>query len=294
MAVIDVKEDWQGLGAEIDTDSAAAFRIFTVKFDTADEPIQRPVLAYSATGIPAINTAHPYKPWLFVKNKNVESIGPFDFEVKVYYSTRSTIGGQEGETQDPTANPLEDPWIIEWDFVTSNEPIDTDIDGKPITNSANESFDPPITTDVHDLLLRIQRNEAAFNPLVAHSYKKATNSDYFWGFEPGIVKCVQFTGKTAVRGQFWYWQVRYAFQMRGDGWLRRIRDEGYRTKTGELNADGSEKYKEIKDIDGMKLSQPALLNGEGYRLPQSAIDAGSIAFLYFKLNKPLPFSALGL
>lgn len=296
MSIIDVKEDWRGLGVEMDTESATAPRIFTVKFDAADEPIQRPFLAENAAGIPMLNSAHPYKPWLFVKNKSVDNInlGPFDFKVSVNYTTRSTIGGQEGESQDPTANPLAAPWIVEWDFATSNETINTDIDGKPIMNSAGESYDPPITKDVHDLLLKIQRNEAAFNSIVANNYKNAINSDLFWGFASGLVKCVQFTARTAISGQFWYWQVRYAFQIRLDGWLRRIIDEGYRTKTGELNADGSEKYKEIKDIDGVKLSQPALLNGEGYRLPQSCIDAGSTAFLYFKLNKSLPFSVLGL
>jgi len=294
MAIIDVKEDWRGLGAEIDTEGATAPRIFTVKFDTGNEPTQRPFLAQNAAGIPTLNSAHPHKPWLFVKNKAVDSIGPFDFKVSVNYTTRSTIGGQEGETQDPTESPLAAPWIVEWDFVTSNEPIDTDIDGKPITNSAGESYDPPMTDDKHDLLLRIQRNEAAYYPLIADNYKNAVNSDYFWGFEPGKVKCIQFTAKTAISGQFWYWQVRYAFQMRKDDWQRRIRDEGYRTKTGELNSDGSEKYEEITDKNGVKLSQPALLNGEGYRLPQSAIDAGSIAFLYFNLNKSLPFSVLGL
>jgi len=297
MAIIDVKEDWRGLGAEIDTEGATAPRIFTVKFDAADSPIQRPFLAQNAAGIPTLNSAHPYKPWLYVKNKNVESIGPFDFEVTVNYTTRSTTGGQEGEMQDPTESPLEAPWIVEWDFVMSNEPIDTDIDGKPIINSAGESFDPPITKDFHDLLLRIQRNEATFNPIIANDYKGAINSDWFWGFAPGLVKCVQFTARTAIRGTFWYWQVRYAFQMRKDGWQRRIIDEGYRTKTGELTSEGRAKYKNITDDgtpEGDPVSQPVQLNGEGAELPQSAIDAGSIAFLYFNLNKSLPFSVLGL
>jgi len=294
--ILDVKEDWRGLEAEVGIDGAGATRIFTVQFDENDKPVKRPLLAYSAAGIPANKATHPFKPWLHVQRKNVKSIGPLDFEVTVYYSARSTFGttGNTGDVPDPEQSPFEAPWVVEWDFVTSNEPIDTDIDGKPITNSAGESFDPPITTDVHDLLLRIQRNEAAFNPVAANNYKNAVNSDWFWGFGPGLVKCVQFTARTALKGQLWYWQVRYAFQIRQDGWQRRIRDEGYRTKTGEYNSDGSEKYEEIVDKNGVKVSMPALLNGEGGRLPQSAIDAGSIAFLYFNLNKTLPFLILGL
>jgi len=190
-------------------------------------------------------------------------------------------------------SPLADPWIVEWDFVTSNEPIDTDIDGKPITNSAGESFDPAITKDFHDLLLRIQRNEAAFNPIVADNYEDAISSDYFWGFEPGKVKCVQFTGKTAVRGQFWYWQVRYAFQIRKEGWQRRLLDQGFR----QYN-ETTEKYEhiQIEDETGNKINvtEPWPLDGHGHALSQSDVRAGVAEFLYFELDKSLPFSVLGL
>jgi len=293
MAIISVKEDWRGLGAEADTEGAVATRIFTVKFDGSNAPPQRPILAPIAAGIPALNSIHPHQPWLHVKNKTVESIGPFDFQVTVNYSARPTIGGRQGENLDPTANPLEAPWIVEWDFVTSNEPIDTDIDGLPIVNSAGASFDPPITDDFHDLLLRIQRNEAAFDPERANSYKNAINSDWFWDLAPSRVKCVQFTARTAISGTFWYWQVRYAFQIREEGWDRRVLDRGYR----QYN-ETTEKYEhiQIEDETGNKINvtEPWPLDGQGHAISQSNVRAGVAEFLYFKLNKSLPFSVLGL
>jgi len=244
MPVIDVKEDWQGLGVEVGTEGATAPRIFTVKFDEADPPIQRPFLAENASGIPALNSAHPHKPWLHVKNKVAESIGPFDYEVTVNYSTQSTTGDQEGETFDPTANPLEAPWEVEWGFATANEPINTDITGKPILNSAEESPDPSVTRDISDLVLRIRRNESAFNPLQASNYKDAINSDWFWGFAPGLVRCTQYNARIVKRGNLWYWQVQYEFQMRRIGWKLRIVDEGFREKTG-IDSEGKPDYETI-------------------------------------------------
>jgi len=289
MSVIDVKEDWQGLGSEINTESASAPRIFTVKFDTADDPLKRPFLAENTAGIPLLNSAHPYKPWLFVKNKSVDSIGPFDFEVTVNYSTRSTIGGQEGESLDPTANPLEMPWEVEWGFATANEPINTDITGKPILNSADESPDPPITREISDLVLRIRRNEAAFNPLQAAEYKDAINSDWFWGFAPDLVRCTQYNANIARSGNFWYWQVKYEFQIRRIGWKLKIVDEGFREKTG-IDSEGKPIYKVIKDDEEISISQPQQLDGNG----RKKNDGDPAVLLPFDLYNSLPFSVLGL
>jgi len=279
MPAIDVKEDWQGLSAEINTENAAAVRIFSVKFDTNDEPVQRPVLAQNAAGMP----------WLYVKSKNVESIGPFDFSVTVNYSSRSEIGGQEGESLDPNANPLEIPWEVEWGFATANESINTDITGKPILNSADESPDPSITRDISDLVLRIRRNEAAFNPLQASDYKEAINSDWFWGFAPGLVRCIQYNARIARSGNFWYWQVQYEFQIRRIGWKLKIIDEGFREKTG-IDSEGKPIYKVIKDDEETSVSQPQQLDGNG----RKKNDGAPAVLLEFDLYNSLPFSVLGL
>lgn len=54
---------------------------------------------------------------------------------------------------------MEKPWAAEWEFVTTNEPIDRDIHGRPIFNSAGESYDPPITREVSELRRRNKKQE---------------------------------------------------------------------------------------------------------------------------------------
>lgn len=291
MAVTEVKEDWRGLEAESGTDGASVPRTFTVQFDTDDDPEKRPILAITAddgtTKIPKLYETHSQKPWLFVNNHRVDPLGPFDFRVTAYYTNRYARGSED--KFDPTQHPLDQPWEVEWGFVTANEPIDRDINGEPITNSAGQSFDPPITRDVDDLVLKITRNKAAYDPIVASDYKGSVNSDTFWGFTPGLVKCTRFNARSARQADLWYWIVTYEFQMRKDGWKRRILDEGYAEKTG-TDSDGKPTHKENKDDDNVNLSEPILLDGSG----EKKKDTDPAVFLEFELYPSLPFSVLGL
>ena len=292
MAVTEVKEDWRGLEADSGTDGASVPRVFAVQFDTADDPEKRPILAVEAndgtTRVPRLYETHPQKPWLYVNNHSVEPIGPFDFRVSVNYTNRYSRGSEE--KFDPTMNPLDQPWEIEWGFAVHNEKIDRDISGEPLVNSSGESFDPPVTRDFYDLVLRITRNEEAYDPIKASDYKGSINGDIFFGFAPGLVKCTQLNARSARQADLWYWIVTYEFQMRKLGWQLRLIDEGFRTKGPAVDSEGNLVIQEITDDNGVKVSQPVQLDGEG----QKKKDADPITVLEFGINTILPFSALGL
>ena len=285
--------------------------IFTVEFDSGDDPLLRPFLARNATDgtteVPAMWSGHPYDPWLFVKSKDVKTIGPFLYEVTCKYDCQI-----DAETQLPLS-PLMEPPEISWTFSDSNEPTDTDTEGKPITNSAGESFDPPITKDYSDLILRYTRNEETFDELIAADYKDAVNSDTFLGFGAGHVLCKMFEADQMRAADLTYYRVRYEFRIRYDevktrdgsgniqtyifGWIKRIRDEGYRETTGEENQDGSPEIDEIEDKNSVKISQPCLLDGSGNRLSDANIKNPPLpetCFLKFDIYKKRPFSALNI
>lgn len=295
MAVLKVTGNWEGLGADAGADGAEVPQYFDVTFDNNDPPEQRPLLAWSATdgttSVPALYSPHPYNSRLFVRRKNVDPVGPFHFRVNVYYSTRPVTPAGD-EQFDPFSDPLEQPWEVEWDSVETNEPVDRDIHDRPILNSVGESYDPAIMRPVRDRLLTIRRNEGNFNYLQADDYENALNADTFYGFAPGIVRCIKYSGRRAFTGVMFYWQVTYAFQMRRDGWLRRILDQGYRTKV--LAAGGAVTVEAIEDDVGNKVSQPWPLNGEGYKLSQAAIDAGTAFWREHEIFRLLPFSVLAL
>ena len=288
---------------------------FDVEFNDADDPAVRPLLALVAndgtTRVPQIWESHPYDSWLFVKSQNIEVVGPFHFRVMVNYDCELDASDANGTGQVPIS-PLMQPPEVSWSFAGSNVPIDTDVDGLPITNSAGESFDPPITKDHSDLVLRYTRNELTFDKLVAADYKDAVNSDIFLGFGAGHVICTMFDPDEMRAATLRYYRVKYEFQIRYDevktrdtngdiqtrvfGWVKRIRDEGFREWVGS-NPDGSPKYKEILDEKGMKISQPQLLDGVGFKLSDAAIKnppLPELCFFKFAVNKERPFSALNI
>lgn len=319
MAVTKVTGDWehQTVRKEVVVGSNQVPRIvlitscaFDVEFDDADAPASRPLLACLAndgtTGVPRIYEAHPYDPWLFVKSQNVLVVGPVHFRVILDYDCTLDIN-----TQAPIS-PLLQPPEVSWSFAGSNVQIDTDVDGYPITNSAGESFDPPITKDHSDLVLRYSRNEPTFDKIVAADYKDAVNSDTFMGFGKSHVKCTIFEASQMRAATLMYYRVRYEFRIRYDevktrdtagdiqtrvfGWAKRVRDEGFREWTG-MNEDGSPKYREITDENGQKISQPQLLDGSGFKLSDASIKnppLPELCFFKFVVNKERPFSALNI
>lgn len=291
MAVTKVVEDWSGRSVSVEATKLSTKRVYDVEFDDTDAPESRPLLAVNATDgtttIPGIYAVHPYHIWLYVKSKQVDSAGPLNFKVTVNYE--ATIDEDTGE---PTT-PLMEPATWSYLFVSSNEPIDRDEAGNPITNSSDEAYDPPVTKDIHDLVLRIQRSEATYDPLRAYQYKGAVNSDEFMGVPAGQVLCSVIDAEKAQAAALVYYKVTYEFQMRFDGWKLKLIDQGFREKTG-TQTDGSPAYEAITNKDGSNISQPAFLDGSGAKLSQADIVAGTIAIREFDIRRSLPFSVFNL
>jgi hypothetical protein len=324
MAIINVKEDWSELGADFGTEQASATRRFTVLFDTADSPKDRPMLAITAndgtTQIPPQWSIYsPSKPWLFVTNKRPKAIGPFLFEVMVYYSTIPFYGREQN--YDPNLPPLDQPPQIQWTFSRYDAPIDRDLERYPITNSAKESAKQ--TWPFVNLVLHYTRNRSSYEPLQAASYMMdpgSVNSDYFLGFAPGVAHIVDFSGTWARAANLFYWVVNYEFHFRLGLWMPPpyngyakwnlvFGDEGFRyknpTKEGKYEnillfdniSPGTAEYdalKKDKDSDGTRPTEPWPLNGYGYPLTSAQIEAGQRFDRVYEIFRPMPYSVLDI
>ncbi|HIJ70649.1 MAG TPA: hypothetical protein HPP87_04710 [Planctomycetes bacterium] len=302
MAILNIRESWEDMGYEAGVESASAPRVFTVLFDNADDPFTRPEMAWNAAThnvrIPYIYERHPSKTWLWVQRKSVRALSPCLFEVSIHYSTRPAGPADESQI-DPTVSPLQLPWQISWGFAGREEPIDRDINGDPIVNSADEAFDPPVTRPFYDLTLAIIRNQAEYNPLLAADYKDTLNSDYFYGFAPGIVKCADISADSARNADLFYWHVHYQFQMRRIGWALKLIDRGYREKVG-VDGEGKPIYDaimmgtsesgEADDDQKVPVNQPAYLDGSG----RKKADSAAITVLEFDILESKDFSVLEL
>ena len=290
MAVINVKEDWRGLNARAGTQTASVPRTFTVKFDESDDPEKRPILAWGASGVPSLYASHPSDSSLYVKDKDVEAIGPFDYKVIVHYTTIAELG--TGQAVSPFTLPLDQPWEIEWGFTVMNIRIDRDLLNNPILNSAGQSIDPPVMWEFYDPILRISRNESFYDDKAASDYINSINSDYFNGYPPNTARCIEFSARRAYTAGLFYWKVSYQFQFHWHDWayqqwdwttLARFLDEGYAKKTGS----GFEVKKDDNDV---VMPEPVRLDGSGDFLA----DGNDSVFRQFTLFKQKPFYIFNL
>lgn len=292
MGVVKVTPDWTQREVEETVKSIKDTLVYDVDFDNTVDPFLRPLLARIASdgtiAIPAMYSMHPYNPWLYVQSKSVRAgKGPLSYRVTVHYSSYTDTFDIYGDGE--PINPLLQRPERSWRFALSNEPIDRDIVGNPLASSSGEAFDPQMTEDFYDLVLRYVRNEESYDKLLAAQYINAVNSDSFLGFNPGQVRCNIFDGEEARVSQNLFCRVTYEFQFRWDGWKRKITDQGFRIKTG-TDANGKPKYENILDDKGNPVSQPVLLDGQGQRLAEDA----DLVVLEFETKRKLPFSVLNI
>lgn len=235
-------------------------RIFTVEL-SSDTPYMRMIQeALDYTGdsrLQDVWQSHPYDPWMYVKNKNAEQVSENIVKVSVTYT----------RAQDPFAM---DPQYS-WTSTSNSENVDSDAEGKPIINSAGDTYSDPIQEDYYDIILTYSDNQSSYDPVAARKYQGSVNVDVFLGFPVKTVKCTKYTATRQRIADVYYWQREMEFVMRYDpnnalatGWLRRLMDKGFNKK----NASGVREV--IKDSNGEAMSEPSLLNGEGGLLTDTA------------------------
>ena len=236
-----------------------------------------------ATYIPRVRDPHPEDFALRAVDVNARRISPVLWEVDVEYSAQTASG----------RNPLEEPAVIRWSFCTSDEMIDSDVDGKPIVTVNNERFDPPISAPASDLVLTIMKNVASFDPGQARTYKNAVNSDTFLGQPAGTARLEGIEAESVTDDDFSYWkvsaEVRFRVGIRGatdaKAWWRRVLHQGYMVRsivTGPI-ARGHDNH-------GADIVTPVLLDVDGLH----ETDPNAAVWLEFEIYNSLPFAPLGL
>jgi hypothetical protein len=315
MAVLQVIEDTKLNPSNKSVDefdfSGQMVRIFTVDFSEDVDPVAQQTLAVDPgiidpnTGVyvPILWESHPYDPWAFVIDKKQDAGKGANVRiVTVTYERRR--------------NPLEIAPVISWGFATSAEAIDRDNQGKPITNSADETPDPPFVEDFSEIVMRIAVNWAKFEPLLAADYMNAVNSDFFYGFPPKTCKLMIFDGEPVRAAELYYYAVTIEIHIRYDvenellsGWQKRFMDEGFRVikrddngnilhdddvvdGEGNVTTRGKKIAYEILTGDDKvtPLSQPVKLDGEGGKLEEGK----DPVFLEYETFKLRPFDVLGI
>lgn len=263
----------------------SAVRRFHVLFSTALEG--NAVLARIALGVPRIGSPHPNDLYMWVSNIEVRPVGDSRILYEAECQYTSARGGDANNS-----NPLSQPPVINWDWEISTEPIDQDEDGVAIVNVNGEPYDPPLTADVADARLIIERNYASFDPFVLQTYKYVVNSDSFLGFPAGCALLKPIRARSQSEGQFVYWVITAEITFRVDrggqydrSWHQRILQRGFKVRPGAgLPAVW------YTDSDGQRTPTPVLLKADG----TLAANVAQAAWLYHKMYRSMPFAVLNL
>lgn len=231
------------------------------------------------SGVPQFNDEHPEDSRRKVRRVNVRQIqsSPL-FEVDVQYEVPPDGSRHRAEEALGEQEPLSAPPVYEWRQIVQDVPIDRDVDGNPIVNSARQGFATPPTKRIRSIHLTISRNQSVFNVARSLDFANAVNADQFQGAAPGLVQCLEIVPTSVFTIDFAYINVAYAFEFRDDvtwgpkPFQLRILDQG---NMGLADDDGTIKLLRIV-TDSKQDVQDALLDGTGKPI-DSTLKLGELA-----------------
>lgn len=214
----------------------------------------------------------------FCSEINASRVSPdgLKWEVEIKYT--------ELEDSESDPNPLNQPADEQWDFVKYQQPINIDIHGAPILNTAGMNYQNQLYRDGTRAVLRITRNEPSFNASRAQLFSNNVNADFFRGARPGTCMINSISGRRivdAVYGPFF--QVVYQFEFRADNFKMKLVSQGIHEKDGT-------KFKRIADDKGVECTEPVNLDKDGKKLPPH----GTPVVQNWEVQNKIPFAIFGL
>lgn len=191
-------------------------------------------------------------------------------------------------------NPLLRKPEVRWGSVSGMEPRYTDADGKIVTNSSSETYDPPLEFPVSDPVLLYSDNVANYDPTLAIDLQDGVNNGALLvptGTNGGRrvarrnqALLVQMGATSGFENGIAFMRREIEIRFRREGWNpRKVRDEGYLKIVAG-------KQRLILDDLGSPKNTPTLLNGAGQPLSPGA----NAVFREVKGFQEVSLSALSL
>lgn len=290
MAIHDVSEMWSTETGNMVQEGKKITRVFRSAYQVLHDAGEPRQLIERAAGIPRIGD--PYKTSTYVRAKNVGSIskGPILSIVSVDFQG-------EVDRDDENKSPVSFKPDISWGDATGVEPIDEDVNGKPIVTATGEPIDG-VTADINDPVVTIKKNFLSFNSYLMYEYRRSTNSDTFLGYPPGMARMIQYSADMNYYDDTQaYWEVTAQIQFRitirttpERAWWKRVRHEGYYCYVDNPFSPGNLIKVRARDENNEPTTRPVLLKADGTQ----ETDPTKAHWLEFQIFKSLPFQALGL
>jgi hypothetical protein len=219
-----VTERWQGLNLQVGYQGTRVFDVSGVA-DAAE--------AKAATGVPVEGEAHPSDATLRAVEPTAQPIGPDMYQVSVQYQPPNGSWGYA----EPSSSPgTEAGTRMFWSFDFTDEQIDTDANGKPIVNAAEQGYDPPLRLTWPVPRLVVIKRQASFDVNQARAYLNrggAVNTDTLTVggvtvAAAGLAKVHRIGPDTEAAPSQGDIRVRYEFVFRtgSNPWRRRLLQQG--------------------------------------------------------------------
>jgi hypothetical protein len=192
---------------------------------------------------------------------------PTHWTATAKYGVSTWQGGVSGGGDN--SNPLDQIPVPVWTSERYEVPMDEDVEGDTIVNSAGDRYSPPQMQFVYRQTLIYERNEADFSQALANVFRNTVNVATWNGIPAKEIACTNITGTPMFHPIIGiYYKVKYEFEL-WDGGItgpdaatRKVLDAGWNEVVGG----------ERVPIINKDLSVPGdvpLLDGAGGRLSTS-------------------------
>lgn len=223
-------------------------------------------------------SAHPYIPFCWCNDVDVQQNGKLEWVLTANYSTLIELN----------ENPLFDPAYIEWDGDNFEEPLVYDRNGDAVVNSAGDQYEN-LFRERTRRVVTVTKNVATIPDWIIDN-EDAVNSAIFSldGISIGIEKAKlrpPSISRKQVRNGVTYREMKMIFTLNKDTWVTKAVDAGYRYKSGT-------ERKRIVSDDGSDVTQPVCLDGTGLVLSNPT--PATIVFNEFDTYPTYDFNLLPL
>lgn len=257
MTVSAIERARDGSRSDLTQNSASAsivWNVFCSKTDTSE-------VAINTSLLPGYGDRHLHNNQLFVTKKQADQVEPGFFRVTITYEN------SEFADNNPGQDPFSVPPVYSWSNNQLTRDIDFDFNGEAIVNSAGEPYDPTVQIKYANAVLRVTRNEIAYDHHYAFTFINHVNADTFYGVGPGFAFVNDINASSAVTNyngfQVFYWVVNYEIEFSSFPYQPLVLDQGFKEWP-----EGEDAPTNIKDAYGNDISKPALLQGDGTKAPQ--------------------------
>lgn len=293
MPVVSVTRMWSTLGTSIKSDDGKRYTFsqnesyqVTVTVDpptSADEIYDHPDIPKA--GARLAGTTLP----IFCKSVSASQQSPILFQIDCTYS---------GDVNKPFFSPLLQKAQIKRQSISSTEPIDLSWDYVPIMTA---NFEPiyGLQRDIYDMQYTITKNYLLVNDDLIINYLNSTNSDVWFGYQPGRAKLVGYNAEEVVddtddRGDIYYYRVTWTVIVRYPyfvfpefAWYARNRHEGFIVRAPYEDPEDEPIYLRAT-AGGQDSTRPVLLKPDGTQL----FDSSAAYWQYWKIYNSLPYNDL--